>query len=384
MTLRDAACVVGVGESAYGRRGSLADSGELGLACDAIRAGCSDAGLKVSDIDGFSSYCDDRCTPSLLAPQLGITSWSYAGMAWGGGGSGLPTAVLNAVMAVVTGAANYVAVVRSNIQGAIRLGGRMGVNFRQSYTDGFGLDLPLAVYAMRTRRYLDTYRVDPESLAAVAMSQRAYASKNPRAVYQQPMSIGDYHAGRMVVSPLRIFDCCMESDGASAAIITTPDRARDLDRAPVVVAGVATKTAYRFDSSMAFTFSDTDLASAGQSSAARALFASTGLSPDDVDVAGFYDGCSASVLWALEDWGFVPPGSAGDFVRSGGNALGGRLPVNTAGGHLSEAYQQGLGQLIEGVRQLRGESVNQVPDAEVFLFGAGPGLAPMGGLLLHS
>lgn len=384
MSLRDAACIVGVGESAYGRRGSLSQMGELALACDAIEAACADAGLDVTEIDGFSSYCDDRCVPSSLAPQLGIPSWRYAAMAWGGGGSALPTAMLNAAMAVVMGAANYVAVVRSNIQGSIRLGGRIGENFRVSYTDAFGLDLPLAMYAMRTRRYLDTYRVDPAALAAVAVTQRAYAASNPRAVYRQPMTMEDHSASRMVVTPLRLYDCCMESDGGSAVIVTTPDRADDLAKAPVVIGAVSSTTNYRFNSSMVFTTTDRDLAASGQSAAAHEVYSSSGCGPADVDVAGFYDGCSASVLWALEDWGFVDRGAAGDFVLDGGTEAGGTLPVNTSGGHLSEAYQQGMGQLIEGVRQLRGESVNQVDGAEVFLYSSGPGLAPMGGLLLHN
>lgn len=384
MTLRDAACIVGTGESAYGKRGSLAERGELGLACEAIEAACADAGLDVGAIDGFSSYCDDRCVPTSLAPQLGIPSWRYAAMAWGGGGSSLPTAVLHAVMAVVTGAANYVTVLRSNIQGSIRLGGRMAENFRVSYTDAFGLDIPLAVYAMKARRYLDTYGVDPSALGAVAVTQRAYAGANRRAVYQQPMTMDDHDASRMVVSPLRLYDCCMESDGASAVIVTTPERARDLAKTPVVIGAMAARTNYRLNSSMVYTMSDQDLAASGQSAAAGEVFSTAGCRPEDVDVAGFYDGCSASVLWALEDWGFVERGSAGDFVLGGGTRLDGALPVNTAGGHLSEAYQQGLGQLIEGVRQLRGESVNQVAGAEIFLYSSGPGLAPGGGVLLHT
>lgn len=389
--LRDRACIVGIGESTYGKRGSLRDIGCQRLAVDAIRAACADAGLSPAELDGFSSFNDDENAPSMLAPALGIAQWTYGSIAWGGGGSGLPTAVTNAAMAVVSGVCTYAVVVRSIVQGQTRMGSSFvgdsaAVSARSpygSYSVPFGLVVPPAFYAMRARRHMAIYGTTEDHLGQVAVTQRDYASRNPLAVYRDPITLQDHHRSRIIADPLRLLDCCMESDGAAAFIITTPERAASLRCTPVAISGVATRTNYRWGSPIWYTEPDEALASAGHSAAAEDLYAASGISPDEVDVALFYDGASIGVLLALEDWQFVKRGEAGPFVADGGTKLDGALPTNTHGGHLSECYLQGASHVVEAVRQLRGESRNQVAGAEVALYASGMGYAPMGGVLLR-
>ena len=393
MTLRliDRGCVVGIGESHYGKRGSLSDIGGLRLAVNSIRAACDDAGLPVTAIDGFSSWGDDQSFPSVLAPALGVTTWNYGSTVWGGGGSGLPTAVANAVMAVDNGMCSYVVVVRSIVQGRTRLGESLlatsaAISARAphaSYSAPFGMVIPMAFYAMRARRHMAVYGTTEDDLAEVAIVQRDYASRNPLAVYRSPITAEDRHVSRAIADPLRLLDCCMESDGATALIVTTPERAADLRNPPIYVGCMSTRTAYRWGSPIWYTEDDGALASSGNAAAAQDLYALFGIGPSDLDVALFYDGATIGVLLALEDWQIVERGAAAGFVRNGETRINGSLPVNTHGGHLSECYMQGASHLVEAVRQLRGTSFNQVPNADVALYAAGMGYAPQGGILLH-
>lgn len=388
--LRDRACIVGIGESAYGKRGTLAGVGAQRLAVDAVRAACADAGIDVADLEGFTSFNDDANAPAFLGPALGINQWTYASMVWGGGGSGLPTATLNAVMAVVTGVCTYAVVLRSIVQGAFRMGGSFvdrssteGVGPPGSYSIPFGLVVPPAFYAMRARRHMAVYGTTEDHLAAVAVAQRRYAFCNPLAVYRDEITVEDHHRSRLVVDPLRLLDCCMESDGATALVITTAERGRDLRQPPVYVSAIGTRTAYRWGTPITYAETDDMLASAGHRAAAEELYASGGAGPGDVDVALLYDGASIGVIMGLEDWMFVERGDGGRFVADGNTTVEGELPVNTHGGNLSECYMQGASHLVEGVRQLRGTSCNQVRDAEVALYASGMGYAPMGGILLR-
>lgn len=390
MTVKLDAAVVGIGESPYGKRGTLSHLGSQSLAVTAVRNACADAGLSVTDLDGFCSWNDDQNAPSALAPALGIPQWTYGTMVWGGGGSGLPTAVLNAAMAIATGVCRHVVVIRSIVQGHIRMGGSFvqegaAVSARSphgSYSMPFGLVVPPAFYAMRARRHMAVYGTTTEDLAEVAIVQRDYARNNPRAVYRTPITVEDHQTSRVVVDPLRLLDCCMESDGATAIIVSSVERAQDLRQPLVKIAGVSTLTERRWGSPISYTESDEALASAGHRSAADDLYAKTGTTPDDIDVALFYDGATIGVLLGLEDWRFAERGEAAAMVRARETRVGGRIPLNTHGGNLSEAYMQGASHLVEAVRQLRGTASNQVPDAETALYASGMGYAPMGGVLL--
>lgn len=386
---RDAACIVGIGHSAYGKRGQFADLGLPRLALDAIHDACADAGLDPADIDGFTGYCDDANIPSELAVALGTRELRYTALVWGGRGSGLPGAVANAYAAVATGVAEYVVVVRSLIQ-SVRLGQSLAagvgpgqaIPLSASYTAPFGMALPPAIYAMKARRHMSLYGTTTDHFAEVAINARRNAATNPDARFRTPITVEEHHASRLIADPLRLFDCCMESDGAAAVIVTTPDRARDLRHPPVPIRAVSMTGEYKW-ATASFNTIDEDYVSTGHRRAARDLYSRAGLGPDDVDVALFYDGFTPSVLMSLEDWGFCPIGESGPFVADGNIRREGSLPVNTHGGNLAEVYLHGITHLLEGVRQLRGTSVNQIPDAEVALYGSGVGASPGGGIMLR-
>ena len=389
--LRDRACIVGVGESRFGKRGSLTDVGSLRLALDAIHAAAADAGIDVGDIDGFSSFHDDGTPPSDLTMALPTKEWSYSAMTWGGGGSGLATAVLNAVMAVVTGRAHHVVVVRSIVQGRVRLGGSWVDNVDPDslprsfqYTVPFGFAIAPALYAMRARRHMAEFGTTPDHFAAVAIEARRNAARNPRAIFREPLTIEQHHASRIIADPLRLFDCCMESDGAGAFIVTTADRSKDLRQPPVAIAAISTAVQPGWVTPVSYVEPDDVLASAGLRRAADELYRTAGIGPADVDVALIYDGTTAGVLLALEDWGFCKRGDGGPFVADGEISIEkGSVPVNPHGGSLAEAYLQGLNHMVEGVRQLRGTSTNQVAGAEVALYTSSVGYPPGGGVLLR-
>jgi acetyl-CoA acetyltransferase len=386
---RDAACIVGIGHSAYGSRGSLADLGLSRLALDAVHDACRDAGLDVKDIDGFSGYCDDPTWPAELAVSLGTTELRYSGLVWGGRGSGLPGAVTNAYMAVAAGLADYVVVVRSLIQQA-RLGQSVGAGVQPgdaiplsvSYTAPFGMALPAAIYALKARRHMALYGTTPDHLAEVTINARRNAANNPDARFRTEITVEDHHASRLVADPLRLLDCCMESDGAAALIVTTPERAADLRQPPVSISAVSMTGEYKW-ATASFNTVDEDFVSTGHRRAARDLYERSGLGPVDVDVALFYDAFTPSVIMSLEDWGFCGIGEGGPFVAEGSIRREGSLPVNPHGGNLAEVYLQGITHLVEGVRQLRGTSCNQIDGAEVALYGSGVGASPGGGVLLR-
>jgi acetyl-CoA acetyltransferase len=386
---QDAACIVGVGHSAYGKRGAFRDTGLPRLALDAIHDACADAGLSPRDIDGFAGYCDDATTPSDLAVSLGTTELRYAALVWGGRGSGLPGAVANAYLAVAAGVADYVVVVRSLIQ-ASRLGQSVAagvgpgeaIPLSASYTAPFGMALPAAIYAMKARRHMSLYGTTTEHFAEVAVNARRNAVNNPDARFRTEITVEEHHSSRLVADPLRLYDCCMESDGAAAVIVTSPDRAADLRQPPVSIGAVSMTGEYKWASS-SFNTVDEVYASTGQRRAARDLYARAGLGPRDVDVALFYDAFTPSVVMSLEDWGFCPVGEGGPFVSEGSIRREGPVPVNPHGGHLAEVYLQGITHLLEGVRQLRGTSCNQIPGAEVVLYGSGVGASPGGGVVLR-
>lgn len=385
---REAACIVGIGHSAYGTRGQLADLGASRLALDAIHAACGDAGIDVKRIDGFSGWCDDASVPSDLVISLGTPDFRYSALVWGGRGSGLPGAMTNAYMAVATGMADYVVVVRSIIQ-TRRLGQSVAagvgrgepIPLSSSYTVPFGMALPAGIYAPKARRHMALYGTTVDHFAEVTINARRNAVNNPDARFRTEVTVEDHHNSRLIADPIRLLDCCMESDGAAALIVTSPERARDLAHPPVRIAGVSMAHEYKWGSAGWSTVDET-FASTGHRRAAEELYGRAGLGPGDVDVALFYDAFTPSVIMSLEDWGFCPIGEGGPFVADGSIRREGKIPVNTHGGNLAEVYLQGITHLLEGVRQLRGTSCNQIPGAEVALYGSGVGAAPGGGVML--
>jgi acetyl-CoA acetyltransferase len=234
------------------------------------------------------------------------------------------------------------------------------------YSAPFGLLVPGQHHALYAQSYKEHYGLDDdtfaEMLGSVAVTQRAYASRNPRALLRdRPLSMDDYLAGRMISTPLRVFDYCLETDGAMAMVIVARERARSM-RAKAV--DVLAAGQYVFPGSVPMLLYAPTSHRLAREEVGAELFAKAGVAVSDVDVALIYDATSMMVPMSLEDFGFVGRGEAADFLRSGGHGPGGGLPVNTNGGLLSEGYFHGLNTIAEAVRQLRGESPNQVDGAE--------------------
>lgn len=368
------ACIAGVGETEYTRWGKM-DRSELQLACEAILRAADDAGLPAERIDGLTSYALDRNEPMQVQDVLGLDNLRFGTMTWGGGGTGTGGAILQAAMAVEMGIADHVVVVRSLCQGQTRrygqfTGGRYNGNFFAPY----GMYSPPLMVAPIVQRYMHDYGVRAEAMGEVAITCRDNALRNPRAVMgKQPLTMDEYLASRMIASPLRLYDCTQENDGACALLVTTLERARDMKRKPVRILAAAMANEAGWGSGIlgshnmpAETYGD-----GNGKACADLLYDMAGVGPGDVDVAQIYDHFTGLVLMTLENYGFCGRGEAGDFVADGAIRRDGKLPINTAGGHLSEAYIHGLNHAVEGVRQLRGESTSQVADAEVCLVTAG-------------
>ncbi len=388
---RKRAHIVGVGETKYTRWGKIGDVTEHALACQAIKGAVADAGLSMDDVDGMASFAEDRNEGIFLAAELGIPELRFSNMVWMPGGGGGCAAISNAAMAVETGQAEVVVVYRSLCQGQFFRFGTGGVSpdaplepeppsvkqaqslmlASMGYAMPYGLLMAAAAYALPTRRHMHLYGTTNEQLGTLAVTFREHASRNPRAVMgSRPMTMDDYLAAPMIADPHRLFDCCLESDGACAVVVTTEERARDLSKRPVELLATeqGTPKGYAFGPFTNANIADEIYATGGTESMAKRLFAKAGLAPADVDVAQIYDHFTGCVLMQLEDYGFCKRGEGGPFIESGALAWkGGSLPTNTHGGSLSEAYIHGLNHVVEGVRSLRDESTSPVENAEVCL-----------------
>ncbi len=384
---RTSACIVGTGASEFTKWGGIRDRSQFQVTVEAIRAALHDAGLSPHDVDGLASYSNDSNEGPLMAVALGMRELRWSSMVWGGGGGGSIGALAHACAAVASGQADTVVVYRGLCQGQ----GRRFGTFGQGRTHGnfvhpFGLFAPAQMLALQVRRFMHLYpAITEEHLCEVALNARANASRNPNAVmHGRPLTREDYFASRWIAEPLRLYDCCLETDGAVAVVVSTPERARDLRQRPVDVLAVAHGSGPGWGSGPlgSHNMPDEDYASSNSRLLARRLFERAGLSPGDIDVAQIYDHFSGLVLMALEDYGFCGRGESGAFVASGAIRPDGVLPLNTSGGQLSEAYVHGMNLLAEGVRQLRGESCTQVAGARTCLVTGGLGVSPTSGAIL--
>ncbi len=379
-------CIVGIGQTEYTRWGGATRS-EFELAGAAIMAAAADAGVAVRAIDALTSFGDDRNEPALVQAALGIEELRFNGMVWGGGGGGSCGAVDLAAAAVEAGRARYAVAFRSLAQGQTGRFGLYDPNWRHaSFIHPFGLLAAPQLLALSVRRYMHEFGVTPEHLGAFAVACRAHAQRNPAAVMRgKPLDMATYLASRMIADPLRLNDCCLETDGACAVLVTTLERARDLDVAPIAILasihggsrGWSTGPLGSHNQPLA------DYASTGAWTLARDLYAKAGVAPGDLDVAQIYDNFTGLALMSMEAFGLCGRGEGGALAASGAIAWPhGALPVNTHGGCLSEAYIHGLNHVNEGVRQLRGASTCQVEDAELCLVVGGPGPSPTSALIL--
>jgi acetyl-CoA acetyltransferase len=386
---RDRCAIVGIGATDFSR-----DSGrsELTLAAQAALAAVEDAGLKSGAIDGIVRCDMDLVRPNDLAHALGLRNLTY----WGETGPGgvAPCAMVGqAIGAIMSGQAETVLVFRA-------LNGRSGRRFGlaapeasetrvggagsyDEYFAPYGLVTPGQAFALIAQRHMIDYGTSEKDLGAIALACRARANANPRAqLHDRTLTMDDYLSARMISRPLRLYDFCPETDGACAVIVTSTARARDLRQKPAVVRAVAQGSLANPQPGLQYpVLMRESITTLPARVVAETLFRRAGLGPADIDVAQIYDCFTITVLLELEDFRFCPKGEGGAFVSSGEVELTGRLPINTGGGHLSEGYIHGMNHVVEGVRQIRGESTSQVTGAEVCLVTSTP-LPPGSALLL--
>ncbi|MDF1602239.1 lipid-transfer protein [Nocardioides sp. YIM 152315] len=375
----DACAIAGIGTTAYTKSSGASVTA---LAAEAALAAIEDAGLEPADIDGFVRSDYDEASPAALADTLGIDDIAYWGQT-GAGGAAPCAMVGQAAAAILSGQARHVVVYRAlNGRSGRRLGqgvpAAAAVGGGSGYLELFspwGMTSPGQFFAMLARRHMEEFGLTDRTLAEIAMVCRRRANANPAAMmHGRTMSLDDYLESRMIASPLRMFDFCLETDGAAAVVVTSSPRARDLKQRPALIRSVAQSTgSSRLGPGQMYPVlmgqSLTDLASRR---AADRLYERAGLSPADVDVAQLYDCFTITVFLQLADYGFCSQEDAVAFVESGALDVGGALPINTAGGQLSESYIHGMNHIVEAVRQVRGTSTSQVPGAEVSLVTSAP------------
>jgi acetyl-CoA acetyltransferase len=378
--------VVGIGATEFSKQSGRS---ELRLACEAVSAALDDCGLRPADVDGLVTFTMDTNPEIDVARSLGIPELTFFSRIHYGGGAAC--AVLQqAALAVASGVADVVVAYRAFNE---RSGRRFGAGTQdrpvepttdavgRSWTNPFGLLTPAQQVAMFAQRYLHTYGLTTEAFGRVAVSTREHAATNPKAwFYERPITLEDHQTSRWITEPLRLLDCCQESDGGQALVITSAERAGDLPQVPAVIAAAA-QGASRDQFTMTSYYRDDLLTLPEMGLVGRQLYAQAGIGPDDVQVGVLYDHFTPFVLVQLEELGFCGPGEADDFVRDGNLGLGGRLPTNTHGGQLGEAYIHGMNGIAEGVRQVRGTAVNQVAGAEHVLVTAGTGVPTSGAIL---
>ncbi|MFD6873299.1 MULTISPECIES: lipid-transfer protein [unclassified Streptomyces] len=372
------AAIAGIGATEFSK-----DSGrsELKLAVEAVHAALDDAGLTPADVDGMVTFTMDTSPEITVAQAAGIGDLSFFSRIHYGGGAACAT-VQQAALAVATGVAEVVVCYRAfNERSGRRFGS--GVQQREPSAEGaalgwslpWGLLTPASWVAMAAQRYLHAYDLTPEAFGHVAVTDRRHAANNPAAYFHgKPITLADHAASRWIVEPLRLLDCCQETDGGQALVVTTTERARDLRQAPAVITAAAQGAGRRQEAMTSF-YRDDLTGLPEMDVVARQLWRTSGLRPSDIDVGILYDHFTPFVLMQLEEFGFCGPGEAADFVAADA------LPLNTHGGQLGEAYLHGMNGIAEAVRQLRGTSVNQVGGAAHALVTAGTGV-PTSGLIL--
>ena len=383
MSLAGRAAIAGIGQTEFSKESGRT---EMRLAVEAASAALADAGLKPSDVDGFCTFTMDSNEEIELARNLGCGDLSFYSRIHYGGGAACAV-IHQAAMAVATGSAEVVIAYRA-------LNGRSWRRFGLSIHDKptammihygwytpFGLTTPASWVAMFAQRYMHTYGATSEDLGRVAVAHRDFAATNPDAwFYEKPITLEDHQSSRWIVEPLRLLDCCQESDGGVAVVVTTAERAKDLRQTPAVIRAAAQGSGAGQEEMTSYYRDDlTHLPEVATVS--RQLWRQSGLTPADVQTAVIYDPFTPFVLLQLEEFGFCGPGESKDFVRETGIGPGGKLPINTNGGQLGEGYIHGMNGVAEGVRQIRGTAANQVPDVSNVLVTAGVGV-PTSGIIL--
>ena len=387
MSLSGKAAIAGIGATDFSK-----DSGrsELRLAAEAVTAAVADAGLTPSDVDGLVTFTMDTNMEVAVARATGIGDLKYFSRIHYGGGAACST-VQQAAMAVATGVCDVVVAYRAfNERSGNRFGQVSAAVANQATSSGtdnafsypHGLSTPAAFVAMVAQRYMHEYGATSEDFGRIAVVDRLHAANNPNAFfYGKPITLADHQNSRYIAEPLHLLDCCQESDGGVALVIVSAERAKDLPNRAALIAGAASGSGN--DQYIMTSYYRDELAGLPEMGlVGRQLWEQSGLNPDDMDAAILYDHFTPYTLMQLEELGFCGRGEAKDFVsQPGALEVGGRLPLNTHGGQLGEAYIHGMNGIAEAVRQVRGTSVNQVPDLTKIVVTAGTGV-PTSGLVL--
>jgi acetyl-CoA acetyltransferase len=362
------AAITGIGQTPFTKQ-----SGKtvLALCAQASIAAIRDAGLTPADIDGMVTFTLDTNDELALAHTLGLSNLHWTGRTPFGGAGAYATFQM-AAAAVISGAANHVLVYRAfNERSESRFGqpGSYGQGpAMRNFHISMGLTTPAQIYGLWYRPYMERYNVTNEDLGRYVVQARAYAATNPAAwFYGRPLTLEEHQESRWIAEPiLRKLDCCQESDGGVAFIVSSTEFARSTG-APVVRI-LAAEQVWAEDTDVMFNYYKPDLSEQGDTEKlAKRIWARSGVSRDDVDVMTIYENFSPIVHMTLEAFGFCKPGEAKDLINAGGIGPGGTIPVNTNGGLLGEAYIHGMNNALEGVRQMRGTAANQIDGARVAL-----------------
>ena len=349
--------VVGAAEST--EMGKVPGMSQLQLHADAALNALDDAGLTIADIDGYATAGE---RPTDIAHYLGIVPRWVDGTSVGG--CSFMIHVRHAAAAIAAGLCTTVLITHAE-SGRSRIGrggppdrGGLAAQFEAPY----GVTGPPTMFTVPVLRYMKDFGISHEQLAMVAVVQREWAGMNPRATFQDPITVDDVLDSRMIAYPFHLLECCLVTDGGGALILTSAERAKDFPNPPVYVLGHGESVETPMVSQMADFTSSRAFRVAGSDA-----FASSGISHADVDHLMVYDAFAHLPMYGLEDLGFCQPGEAADFIWEGNTRPGGRLPLNTNGGGLSYMHSgmYGMYALQESVRQMRGIAAAQVPDAEV-------------------
>ncbi|MBV6757188.1 lipid-transfer protein [Rhodococcus opacus] len=384
--LSGAAAIVGIGATEFSKHSGRS---ELQLACEAIVAALADAGIDPSEVDGLSTYTAETNGEVLVARNTGIGELKFFSRIGYGGGAACAT-VQQAAMAVATGIADVVVCYRAfNERSGVRYG--LGQHDRPmdstadraayAWLTPQGLSTPAQWLAMFARRYMHQYGATSEHFGRVAVVARKHAAVNPAAWFHgRPITLDDHQQSRWIAEPLHLLDCCQETDGGQALVVVSAERARDLRTTPAIIKAAAQGSGK--DQHMMASYYRPDITGIPEMGlVGRQLYGQSGLAPDDISAAILYDHFTPLVLPQLEELGFCDPGDAKDFIRDGNLEIGGRLPSNTHGGQIGEAYLHGVNGIAEAVRLIRGTSTTQPDGIGNVLVTAGTAV-PTSGLIL--
>jgi acetyl-CoA acetyltransferase len=372
------AAIAGIGHTEFSKASGRS---ELTLAAECARAALDDAGIAPSEVDGMITFTLDGSDEIHLARCLGVKDLAYTTRIPGGGAAAVAT-LYQAMAMVNAGLCNCVVIWRAmNERSQYRFGQPHTLEsaFQPGNGTGsllwcmpFGAQTPATWEALASQRYMQKYGVTNEDFGRVSVVQRKHAAKNPHAwFYNKPITLADHQASKWIVEPvLRLLDCCQESDGGVAIVVTSLERARDGKQKPAHIVGACQSIPYNVEVISNYYHEDLSRMPEAEGTAQR-LYGQTGMSPADIQCAMLYDAFTPQVMKQLEGFGFCKPGEASDFVKDGHIEIGGRLPVNTNGGLIGEAYIHGMNNIVEAVRQVRGTSANQVDKLQNVLVTSG-------------